>query len=93
MTDWRSWKKFGTALPPIWSTLRSRKRSGKKSIGVKDVELYLKEARRLEVPVWATPKVLDLFVEGEAYGVEPPEKLRLTQWVDRLKAARTSGKK
>ena len=73
---------FPTRLLHVFET------GGKKSIGVKDLELYLKETQRLNAPVWATPSVLDLFIEGQGYGVEPPEALRLTEWVDRLKAAR-----
>jgi 3-hydroxyisobutyrate dehydrogenase-like beta-hydroxyacid dehydrogenase len=73
---------FPTRLLHVFET------GGKKSIGVKDVELYLKEAERLDAPVWATPRVLDLFLEGQAYGVEPQDTLRLTEWVERLKAVR-----
>lgn len=73
---------FPTRLLHVFET------GGKKSIGVKDVELYLKEAQRLDVPVWATPRVLDLFVEGQDYGVKPPETLPLTPWVERLKRLR-----
>jgi 3-hydroxyisobutyrate dehydrogenase-like beta-hydroxyacid dehydrogenase len=72
--------RFPTRLLHVFET------GGKKSIGVKDVELYLKEAERLEVPVWATPGVLELFVEGQAYGVGPAASLRLSEWVERLKA-------
>lgn len=73
---------FPTRLLHVFET------GGKKSIGVKDVELYLKEADRLDVPVWATPSVLDLFLEGQTYGAEPPSTFRLAEWVKRLKAAR-----
>jgi len=60
---------------------------GKKSIGVKDTELFLEEAERLGVPVWTAPKVLELFQEGAGYGVENPEDYRLTDYVERLLAA------
>ena len=73
---------FPTRLLHVFET------GGKKSIGVKDVELYLKEAERLDVPVWATPSVLDLFLEGQTYSAEPASSLRLAEWVKRLKAAR-----
>jgi len=75
---------FPTRLMHVFET------GGKKSIGVKDLELYLKETQRLDIPVWATPSVLDLFIEGQSYGVATPETLRLTEWVERLKAARNT---
>jgi 3-hydroxyisobutyrate dehydrogenase-like beta-hydroxyacid dehydrogenase len=61
---------------------------GKKSIGVKDLELYLKETERLDVPVWATSRVLDLFIEGQEYEAKPAEALPLSPWVERLKRLR-----
>ena len=73
---------FPTRLLHVFET------GGKKSIGVKDLELYLKEARRLDVPTWATPRVRDLFIEGQDYGVKPADKLPLTPWVERLKRLR-----
>jgi 3-hydroxyisobutyrate dehydrogenase-like beta-hydroxyacid dehydrogenase len=76
---------FPTRLLHVFET------DGKKSIGVKDLELYLKEAQRLDVPVWATIRVRDLFIEGLDYGVKPPDQLPLTPWVERLKRLR--GKK
>jgi 3-hydroxyisobutyrate dehydrogenase-like beta-hydroxyacid dehydrogenase len=57
---------------------------GKTSIGVKDTELFLEEAARRGLPVWTAPQVLELFREGEAYGIEPDENLRLTDYVERL---------
>jgi 3-hydroxyisobutyrate dehydrogenase-like beta-hydroxyacid dehydrogenase len=59
---------------------------GKKSIGTKDTELYIEEAERLGIPVWAAPSVLALHKEGAAYGVEPPDRLRLTRYVEQLAA-------
>jgi 3-hydroxyisobutyrate dehydrogenase-like beta-hydroxyacid dehydrogenase len=73
---------FPTRLLHVFET------SGKKSIGVKDLELYLQEAERLQSPIWSTPRVLDLFVEGQAYDTAPLEKSRLAVWVERLKAVR-----
>lgn len=73
---------FPTRLLHVFET------GGKKSIGVKDLELYLKESERLDVPVWATPRVLDLFVEGQDYGVKPPDALPLTPWIELLQKLR-----
>jgi 3-hydroxyisobutyrate dehydrogenase-like beta-hydroxyacid dehydrogenase len=70
---------FPTRLLHVFET------GGKKSIGLKDLELYLKEAERLDVPVWATPRVRDLFLEGQDYGVKPAEELPLSRWVEGLK--------
>jgi 3-hydroxyisobutyrate dehydrogenase-like beta-hydroxyacid dehydrogenase len=73
---------FPTRLLHVFET------GGKKSIGVKDLELYLKETERLDVPVWATRRVLDLFVEGQAYDARPAGTLPLSPWVERLKRLR-----
>jgi 3-hydroxyisobutyrate dehydrogenase-like beta-hydroxyacid dehydrogenase len=59
---------------------------GKKSIGTKDTELYIEEAKRLGVPVWTAPSVLALHEEGASYGSAPVETLRLTRYVERLTA-------
>ncbi len=42
---------------------------------------------------WSTPSVLELFLEGQDYGVQPPDKLRLTEWVERLMAVRSQASK
>lgn len=39
----------------------------KKSIGVKDLELYVEEAQRLGAPLITAPVVLDLYLEGAKY--------------------------
>ena len=77
---------FPTRLLHVFET------GGKKSIGVKDTELYLREAERLQVPVWSTPNVLNLFIEGQTYNAATPEKSRLGAWVERLKAIRKAQK-
>jgi len=71
---------FPTRLLHVFET------GGKKSIGVKDLELYLRETERLDMPVWATPRVLDLFIEGQAYDAKPAESL--SPWVEHLKRLR-----
>jgi hypothetical protein len=71
---------FPTRLLHVFET------GGKKSIGVKDLELYLKETERLDMPVWATPRVLDLFIEGQAYDAKPADSL--SPWVESLKRLR-----
>jgi 3-hydroxyisobutyrate dehydrogenase-like beta-hydroxyacid dehydrogenase len=57
---------------------------GKTSIGVKDTELFIAEAERLGVPLWTAPKVLELFLDGAAYGENPPDDLPLAAYVRRL---------
>lgn len=57
---------------------------GKTSIGVKDTELFIAEAERLGTPLWTAPKVLELFLDGAAYGENPSDDLPLADYVRRL---------
>lgn len=64
----------------------------KKSIGIKDLELYLEEAERLGAPLFTAPIVLDLFLEGATYGKPDGERKRLSDYVERLRAAAARGR-
>jgi 3-hydroxyisobutyrate dehydrogenase-like beta-hydroxyacid dehydrogenase len=63
----------------------------KKSIGIKDLELYVEEAERLDAPLFTTPLVLDLFLEGATYGTPGNERRPLSDYVDRLREVAGAG--
>lgn len=59
--------------------------SQKKSIGIKDLELYVAEANRLGAPLIAAPAILDLFREGAHYANPQTEKRAFSDYVDELR--------
>jgi 3-hydroxyisobutyrate dehydrogenase-like beta-hydroxyacid dehydrogenase len=57
----------------------------KKSIGIKDLELYVDEATRLGAPLLAAPGILDLFLEGAEYGNDDSKQLTYSGYVKQLR--------
>jgi 3-hydroxyisobutyrate dehydrogenase-like beta-hydroxyacid dehydrogenase len=57
----------------------------KKSIGIKDLELYVEEANRLGAPLLAAPGILDLFLDGAEYGNDDSKQLPYSGYVKQLR--------
>jgi 3-hydroxyisobutyrate dehydrogenase-like beta-hydroxyacid dehydrogenase len=71
--------KFPAAVLP-----RTYKYGGHLSTGLKDAELIVKEAAKLEAPLFVMPKVLELFREAAAAGYEHRDSLRVIEYVEKL---------
>lgn len=63
---------------------RTYKYGGNLSTGLKDAELIVNEAAKLETPLFVMPKVLELFREAAAAGYKDRESLRLIEYVEKL---------
>lgn len=59
--------------------------SQRKSIGIKDLELYVEEANRLGAPLIAAPAILELFREGAHYASPQTEARAYSRYVDELR--------
>jgi 3-hydroxyisobutyrate dehydrogenase-like beta-hydroxyacid dehydrogenase len=63
---------------------RRFKANGSMAIGLKDAELFLEEARALNVPTWIGPRVLEMYKEAAAAGYANLESMRMIEYVEKL---------
>lgn len=63
---------------------RKFKANGSMAIGLKDAELFLEEAKALEVPTWIGPRVLEMYQEAAAAGYKEFESMRMIEYVEKL---------
>jgi 3-hydroxyisobutyrate dehydrogenase-like beta-hydroxyacid dehydrogenase len=59
----------------------SYKFNGPLTIGLKDEALLLDEAKRLGVPLWIAPRILDLYEEAAERGYRHQDGMRLFQYI------------
>ena len=63
---------------------RKFKANGSMAIGLKDAELFLEEAKALDVPTWIGPRVLEMYQEAAAAGYKNLESMRMIEYVEKL---------
>ena len=57
---------------------------GSMAIGLKDAELFIEEAKALQVPTWIGPRVLEMYQEAAAAGYKNIDSMRMIEYVEKL---------
>ncbi len=74
----------GVSFVPESILPRKFKANGSMAIGLKDAELFLEEAKALNVPTWIGPRVLEMYQEAAAAGYKNLESMRMIEYVEKL---------